>query len=221
MYETREAPLTQEQQVAYKDMMVKLSIEVAEGQVTAVNEAVMAQNMLQICGGIVYSNTGDHLRLNAKPRLDVILEVVEQSSSKVIVFVPFVGMVKMIQEHLEEHGHSTEAIYGGVSKSERDRIFSAFQTTSNPRVLVAQPAAMSHSLTLTAASTIVWAAPIASNDIFEQANARITRPGQKHSQLIVMVEGTPIERKYYQRLKDKQKIQGLLLDMIRDERISV
>lgn len=87
-------------------------------------------------------------------------------------------------------------------------------------MLVAQPAAMSHGLTLTAASTIVWYAPIPSNDIFEQANARITRPGQKHSQLIVMIEGTPIERKYYQRLKDKQKVQGVLLDLIKADRVT-
>jgi len=33
-----------------------------------------------------------------------------------------------------------------------------------------------------------------------------------------MIEGTPIERKYYQRLKDKQKVQGLLLDLIKAER---
>ena len=86
------------------------------------------------------------------------------------------------------------------------------------RVLVAQPGAMSHGLTLTAANTIVWFAPITSNETYLQANARITRPGQKVNQLIVMIEGTVMERRYYQRLKDKQKVQGLFIEMVRESR---
>jgi SNF2 family DNA or RNA helicase len=220
MYETREAVLTAEQKSAYKDMLSRLHAEIDHGQVTAVNEAVKAQKLIQIACGVVYDGTGEHLALDARPRMDVVVEVVEQSSSKVIVFVPFVGVIEPLCQHINKHGFTTEVIHGGVSKAERDRIFSAFQKGKEPKVLVAQPAAMSHGLTLTAASTIVWYAPIPSNDIFEQANARITRPGQKHSQLIVMIEGTPIERKYYQRLKDKQKVQGVLLDLIKADRVT-
>ena len=84
---------------------------------------------------------------------------------------------------------------------------------------MAQPAAMSHGLTLTAASTIVWFAPITSNDTFEQANGRITRPSQKANQFIVMIEGSDIERKYYDRLQRKQKVQGALLETIRASRV--
>jgi hypothetical protein len=57
-----------------------------------------------------------------------------------------------------------------------------------------------------------------SNDIFEQANGRITRPGQKHGQLILMIEGSGVEQKIYTRLKNKQKVQGTLLSMIKEAR---
>jgi SNF2 family DNA or RNA helicase len=77
---------------------------------------------------------------------------------------------------------------------------------------------MAHSLTLTAASTIIWYAPVIVNETFEQANARITRAGQKHTQFIVMLSGTDIERRWYQRLKNKQKVQGVLLDMVQGSR---
>lgn len=217
MYETREVQFTAPQQKAFKEMLVRLQAEIDDGQVTAVNEAVKAQKLLQIACGVVYGNNGEHIQLDARPRMEAVLEIVEQSAAKVIVFVPFVGVIAPLCEFLNANGYTTEAIHGQVSKTERDRIFTAFQKTSQPKVLVAQPAAMSHGLTLTSASTIVWYAPIASNDIFEQANARITRPGQKHSQLIVMIEGSALERKYYQRLKEKQKVQGLLLDMIKAE----
>jgi SNF2 family DNA or RNA helicase len=83
-------------------------------------------------------------------------------------------------------------------------------------VLVAQPAAMSHGLTLTAASTIVWYAPVTSHDVYQQANARITRPGQKLTQFIVHLEGTEVERRIYKRLQGKEKMQGLLLETVKE-----
>ena len=220
MYEVRQAEMTPEQKKAYKDMLTKLRIEAAEGQITAANEAVKAQKLIQVACGVVYDGDGNEVQLDAGPRLEVLEEIIEQAGAKVIVFVPFVSAVSKVIDFVRAAGYSAEAIHGSVSKNERDRIFTAFMKETHPRVLVAQPAAMSHGLTLTSANTIVWYAPISSNDTFEQANARITRPGQIHSQLIVMIEGTDMERKYYQRLKDKQRVQGLLLDMVKDSRVA-
>jgi len=81
----------------------------------------------------------------------------------------------------------------------------------NPQIIVAQPASMSHGLTLTAASSIIWYAPLPNNEVYEQANGRITRPGQKYTTVIAHIESTPEERRIYYRLKNKQKMQGLLL----------
>jgi SNF2 family DNA or RNA helicase len=171
------------------------------------------------CGG-VYGKDGEVHHIDAGPRYEAVREVCEESASKTIVFVPFVSMVEPLKDYLEKSGFSVRCIHGGVSKHERDEIFTSFQKMKDPQVLVSIAQAMSHGLTLTAASTIVWAAPITSNDIFEQANARVSRPGQKLNQLIVMIEGSPIERKYYQRLKEKGRVQGILLDMVQANRKS-
>jgi SNF2 family DNA or RNA helicase len=53
---------------------------------------------------------------------------------------------------------------------------------------------------------------VTSNETYEQANGRITRPGQVNKQYIIHLEGTPIERRIYKRLKEKQSLQGLLLE---------
>jgi SNF2 family DNA or RNA helicase len=45
---------------------------------------------------------------------------------------------------------------------------------------------------------------------------RVTRPGQKRNTLIVSIEATPLERKIYDRLAGKQKMQGLLLDLLKE-----
>ena len=220
VYETRTVEMSSTAKRAYKDMLTKLKVEIEGGEVTAVNEAVKAQKLIQIACGVVYDGDGHQLEVDVMPRLQVVKETIEESSTKVIVFVPFVSAVQLVADYLRKF-FTVECIYGAVSKSERDRIFTAFQRAEAPRVIVAQPAAMSHGLTLTAASTIIWFAPTSSNETFEQANARITRPGQKYSQLIMMIEGTDIERKYYARLKDKQKVQGTLLELVKGDREAI
>lgn len=218
VYETRQAELTAEQSKAYKEMLTRLKTEIAEGQVTAVNEAVKAQKLVQICCGVAYAGDGEHLVMDAGPRMEVVLEVIEESNSKTIVFVPFLGVIEPLRKRIEAAGHSVACIHGGIAKTARDEIIKAFMKAEHPKVLVAQPATMSHGLTLTSASTIIWYAPITSSDTYAQANARISRSGQRHSQLIVMIEGTDLERRYYQRLKDKQNVQGTLLGMVKKDR---
>ena len=220
-YQERTVELTAAQKKAYKDMLNKLQAEFDSGEVTAVNEAVKAQKLIQILCGAVYGKDGEEHYVDATPRFEAVREVCEESGSKTIVFVPFRSMVEPLSEYLTRSGFSTACIHGGVGKHERDTTFTAFQKMKDPQVLVAIPSAMSHGLTLTAASTIVWAAPITNNDTFEQANARISRPGAKLNQLIVMIEGSPIERKYYQRLKEKGRVQGILLDLVQGSRKKV
>jgi SNF2 family DNA or RNA helicase len=201
-------------------MMTTLRFQHAAGEVTAVNEAVKAGKLIQIACGVAYDENGQEVTLDAKPRLEVTREIIEEAAAKTIVFVPFVSSVKYVADYLRSHGITVECVYGEVSKGERDRIFKEFQTLPDPKVIVAQPAAMSHGLTLVAANTIVWYAPIFSNDTFDQACARITRPGQTRTQLIVKIEGSPIEQRAYERLKNKQKMQGLLLTMVEEDRNS-
>lgn len=218
MVQTLQVEMTPEQKRAYTEMFTKMRHEAAEGQILAVNEAVKLNKLIQIACGVAYDTEGNEVTIPAKPRLEATLEIIQNAEAKVIVFVPFVSSIHHVADFIKSNGIECECIYGEVSSANRDRIFRAFQSAHGPRVLVAQPASMSHGLTLTQANVIVWYAPITSNDIYEQACARITRPGQKLKQFIVNIEATPAERKIYARLKDKQRVQGLLLDMVVSER---
>lgn len=216
MFQTRQVQMTVEQKKAYREMLTSLYTQLSTGEVQAVNEAVKLQKLVQIATGVAYAKDGTHVELKAPDRIQECLDVIEQAGTKVIIFAPFKGCLEYIAAEISKH-YTVEVINGEVSKGERDRIFNAFQRETDPRVLVAQPAAMAHGLTLTAASTIIWFAPITSQEIYTQANARITRPGQRHSQLIVNIEGSPVERRLYDRLRQKQAAEGLLLDIIREQ----
>jgi len=217
MYETRQVGLTKEQDKAYKEMVNRLRTQADNGEVTAVNEAVKMQKLVQIGCGVVYADDGTEKTIPSHPRIQETIDIVNAAEGKVIVFVPFVSSVNMVADELSQH-FTVEVIHGGVKKAERDRIFGAFQKTKDPKVLVAQPAAMSHGLTLTAASTIVWYSCVTSNEVFEQANGRINRPGQKMNNFIILLEGTSVEKRIYNRLRNKQKMQGALLDEVKATR---
>jgi len=212
---TREVDMTAEQKKAYKDMMSSLATEYQGGQILAVNEAIKANKLIQIACGVAYGTGGEEVILPAKPRLDVLKEIIEESEGKVIVFVPLTGALEAVADELRKEW-TVETIHGGTSKNERDRIFGEFQKQLDPRVLVANAATMSHGLTLTAATTIVWYAPVHSNEIYEQACARVRRPGQTRTTVIVHIAGSDVERRVYKRLQDKQSMQGLLLDMMKE-----
>lgn len=216
IYITREVALSGEQTKAYKLMKDKLYAQIDSGEITAVNDAVKAGKLVQIACGVVYDDDSKPRRLNSKPRIDEVISLLEQSPTKTIVFVPFRAPLEMVADAIRSKGYSVGVIHGGVSKTARDHIFGGFQNHKNPSVIVAQPAAMSHGLTLTAASQIIWYAPVTSAETYEQANGRITRPGQKHRPVIVQIQGTEIERRMFHRLKTKQKMQNILLEMKTD-----
>ena len=216
IYETRHVDLSREQDAMYKVMVAKMRAEYAGGTILAANEAVKANKLVQIACGVAYDTEGNEVCIPADNRVAVVKEIIDQAAGKVIVFVPLTGALNHVAEALRKDGVSVAVIHGGTPKNERDTIFREFQQEATPRVIVAQPGTMSHGLTLTAANTVVWFAPVTSNETFQQAIARVTRPGQKLHQLIVMIEGTEIERRIYKRLEDKTSVQSTLLDMLKE-----
>lgn len=213
-YVTRQTDLTPEQKKAFDAMLKTFHYEHESGQITAVNEAVKMSKLLQIALGCSYAEDGSHLLLPNGPRLDLISEIVEEAAGKVLVFVPFTAALHAVAAHLEKQ-FSVAVVHGETNKTKRDEIFRAFQQEADPRVIVANPGTLQHGLTLTAANTIIWAGPVHSAESWEQANGRVTRPGQKRNTLIVSIEATTLERKVYDRLAGKQKTQGLLLEMLK------
>ncbi len=218
LHETRQCELLPEQLRLYKKMIKELAVEVGSKQITAINEAVKVQKLIQILLGCVYDTSGERAFVDSAPRVGVIQEVIEECEDKVIVFVPFTGALDDLAEKLSKH-FTVAVVNGGVSKAKRDLIFQEFRDQPNPRVLVADARTMSHGLDLSTATTIIWAGPTNSNDTYGQANDRIVGPRQNKTTSIVHIEATPLERRIYQRLKDKQSLQGLLLDVIQSQEV--
>lgn len=214
VYVTKEAALTPEQTKAYRELLRQYATEYAGGAITAANEGVKRGKLIQVLCGAVYPDAGGVVHLPCQPRINIVLESITEAPGKVIVFAPLVGVIELLREHIGKHWE-VATVWGKVSKSQRDQIFHDFQHTDRYRVLVAHPQCMAHGLTLTRAANIVWYGPT-SPELYDQANARITRPGQTRMQTIVHIVATTLERAIYKRLEEKLSSQGVLLDMLQE-----
>jgi len=217
----RGVDLTPEQKTYHDKMMKDLIVEAAQErvtgtQITAVTEAVKLQKLVQIACGVAYNDKGENVELDCAPRIAATTELVEQVGGKVIIFVPLTGTLHMLERELSKHW-TVGVINGQVPASKRNVIFHNFQNSDTPHILLAHPGTMAHGLTLTVARTIIWYGPITSNETYVQANGRIERIGKQFTSNVIHIAATKLEYAMYNRLKKKQRTQGLLLELIQAE----
>jgi SNF2 family DNA or RNA helicase len=213
----RDAPLTPQQLSYYKKLKQEMLIEADGEEISAVNAAVKINKLLQISGGAVYTDTGEVLEFDVSSRLKVVHEVIDETSNKVLVFVPFTHTIELLQKYLTKHGVTSAVINGAVSVNRRTDIVTHFQNNEQPKVLIIQPQAASHGLTLTAADTIIWYAPCTSVETYLQANARIDRPGQVNPMTIVHLSGSPVEHRMYSMLRGNVANHNEIIELYRKE----
>ena len=216
-YSSREIDLSKEQKQAYDQLWKLNRAQFAEGDVTAVNEGVKMGKLLQVACGFAYTENRGVVDLKPGPRITETCDILDSTAHKVIIFVPFIQGVDMLFTTLASKGYDVERVYGDTPLSQRNEIFNRFQHTPKTKALVAHPQCMAHGLTLTAADTILWYSPPLSLEIYEQANARIPRPGQRNHTHIIQMVGTPVEQRVFKRLEKRASVQGALLEMFREE----
>lgn len=212
-YTKRKIELTKQQQKYYNLLRERLVMLAAGEEVTAANAAVNMNKLLQISCGAVYSDTGEAIEFDIRNRYAVLKEVIDESSQKVLIFVPFKHVIGILVDRLTKDGITNEVISGDVSAGKRTQIFSDFQTKSDPRVLVIQPQAAAHGVTLTAANTVVWWGPTSSLETYAQANARVHRSGQKHPCTVVQLYGSHVEKHVYNMLDNKIDVHSQIVDL--------
>jgi len=217
VHQTREVPLTPQVEKFYRALKDQMLIEAAGEQISAVNAAAKLSKLLQISGGALYTDTKEVVEFDVSPRLNTLLEVLDETENKVIVFVPFRHTIDLVSRHLNTQGVVNEIINGDVPARERAEIINRFQTQTNPRVLVIQPQSASHGVTLTAADTVVFWSPVMSVETYLQCIARIDRVGQKNSMTVVHLQGSEAERRVYTMLGGKVHSHESLVDLYKQE----
>ena len=221
MFEDRDCDMTQEQKRVYNNMHEDFVADVMHAggisEISAVNAADKINKLRQVlCGVVKNTDTGDYLEVDHGPRTKVLMECIEQASAKVIVVVPFKGIIKTLEKKVSAQ-YSCAVLNGDVPVNQRNTIIKNFKETKDPHVLLCHPKVMSHGLNLTEADMIVFYAPIYSNDEYQQVKDRINRPGQTRKMTIVRLGAHRMEWDIYQRLDNKSLTQEGILELFKQE----
>ena len=216
VYTKRQVELTAQQKKYYKELKTKLVLDITGEQITAVNAAVTLNKLLQISAGAIYTDEGEILEFDIKNRYKVLREVIDESSQKVLVFVPFKHAIDILTDKLRSEGITTEIIRGDVPAHKRTHIFKQFQEDDDPQVLVIQPQAAAHGVTLTQANTVVWWGPTSSLETYDQANARVHRSGQTHKCTVVQLQGSDAEKHVYRLLDRKINVHTKFVELYKE-----
>ena len=215
-YVKREVEMTRQQLKYYEELRKRMSIVAAEEQITSANAAVNMNKLLQLSAGALYTNNGEAIEFDIKHRYKVLKEVIDETSNKALIFVPFKHVIDILTEKLEKDGVTVAVIRGDVPAHKRTEIFKRFQEQTDPEVLVIQPQSAAHGVTLTAADTVVWWGPTPSLETYAQANARVHRSGQRHPCTVIQLQGSPVERHIYQLLDNRIDVHTKMIDLYKE-----
>jgi SNF2 family DNA or RNA helicase len=215
---TREVPMTPQQNKYYKQLKDQLMFYAAGETISAVNAGVAVSKLLQISCGAAYTDDKEVVVFDASPRMAVLEEIMEETDRKVLIFAMFRTSMDSIAAHLTKHGYTNEQINGDVSASKRNKIIHDFQNTDSIRVLVMQPQAAAHGLTLTAADTVVFFGPLMSVEMYTQCIARADRKGQDSDKVtVVHIQSSTIERDLFSAMRNKVNDHTLLVKLFSEE----
>lgn len=228
-YENRKCDMTSEQMAGLKEMKKEAAVQLSNGvQITAVNAADKIGKLRQIlCGALKDKETGIYHPFDHTPRLNLLLECIEQASAKVLVIVPFKGILHTLQAEIEKSWHAEgrawtcDFVNGEVPPKQRADKFRHFKTDPDAKLLLCHPKVMAHGITATEADMLIFYAPIYSNEESQQVMERINRPGQTRKMTIIRIAASMIEWNIYDQVEGKRLSQESILEMYKRELLSV
>lgn len=182
--------MTPEQEASYDRMSIELVAELKNEksgksvQADAVNVLAKIMKLRQITSGFLVGKEDEVVHLDNNPKMGDLDEFIEElGNKKLVIAAQFREEIRRIVERYREF--NAEAIYGDVPVEERARIIRDFQNSDRCRVIVLQPQAAAHGITLTAASHLVFTSLDYNFEYYYQTAKRIERLGQKQPIFII------------------------------------
>ncbi len=209
VFTKRLVELTDEQKKVYAQMK-QMALAMLDGKImSTVNVMTQLMRLHQVtCGHFKADDkTITHLKNN---RLDSLMQLLEETDGKVIIWANYVEDIKIIVESLKKaYGDdSTVEYHGSVDSTLRQDNIAQFQQKNSPtRYFVGNPQTGGYGITLTAANTVVYYSNSYDLEKRLQSEDRAHRIGQTGSVTYVdlIAEGT-IDEKIVKSLRSKINI---------------
>ena len=191
----------------YEEFEKEQYLEFINGQVTAATAAALTNKLLQFSNGAMYLDDGSY-KVTSDKKLEALAEIVDTSQGQPILC-------------FYSYRHDCERIltkFKGAKKLESADDIRDWNDGKIP-LLLAHPAGAGHGLNLqTGGNIIVWFGLTWSLELYQQANARLYRQGQKNSVIIhhLVTDGT-VDKRVLDSLQGKREVQDELLESLKEK----
>jgi SNF2 family DNA or RNA helicase len=167
-----EVSMDQKEAALYKKLERETLLPFEDGDIDAVNAAALSNKLLQMANGAVYDEN-KAVRLIHNKKLDALEDLVEASNGKpVLIFYSYIHDRDRISKRFEVTELKTSEDIESWNKGDIE-------------IAIAHPASAGHGLNLQAGgSTVIWFGLTWSLELYQQANARLWRQGQKETVVI-------------------------------------
>lgn len=193
----------------YKELEKDLVLELGKEDITAANAAVLTNKLLQMSNGAIYSENKAVIEIHEE-KLKALLEIIEAANGKpVLVFytfkhdfdriVKFLGSKKLKAVGLKDSADIKKWNEGKIP------------------ILLIHPASAGHGLNLQYGGNIItWFGLTWSLELYQQANARLHRQGQKETVVInhIIAKNT-VDEDVMKSLGSKEVNQNILLEAVK------
>lgn len=181
--------------------------------VRAISATAVTNKLLQLASGAMYTGEGDNYVALDEERTELIMDLLEARPHSLVGF-QWKHQRDQLVAAATARGYTHAVIDGEVGAGDRNKVVADFQG-GKLKVLFAQPKSAAHGLTLTRATTTIWASPTYQPDIFKQFNSRIDRVGQteKTETIMVCARGT-VDERVYRAMDKKMSAMQLFLSLM-------
>ncbi len=209
IYQQRYVTLSKQQIGVYDNLKKLARATLKNKEVSFANKLTEILKLHQVCNGFLKSNEGDQISFENDPKMEELLNIIEEAEGKFIIWANYIYNIESIVKKLKEiYGeYSTVAIYGDISTDNRTLAVEQFQNNPRVRFFVGNPATGGYGLTLTEASYVVYYSNSYNLEVREQSEDRAHRIGQKKSVTYVdLIVDKTIDSHIISALKRKIKL---------------
>lgn len=201
-----EIETSEETLAVYRKLERDMLLPFESGDIDAGSAAILSNKLLQLAGGAVYNENGD-VQVIHDEKLNALDELLEQANGQpVLLFYAYQHERDRIKER------HPEAVDVKEPKAVKD------WNAGKIPILLAHPASAGHGLNLQFGGRIaIWYGLPCSLELYQQANKRLHRPGQKETVLIhhLLMKHTWDVKVLDQILTTKEERQNALLEALK------
>ena len=197
--------LSEDEQKHYAELKQELVLTLEDGEITAANAASLSGKLSQMANGAIYDDNGEVIQIHDR-KLDALEDIIEAANGKpILVAYWFKHDLERIRERFT------------VREIKTSRDIADWNQGKIP-VAVIHPASAGHGLNLqSGGSTLVWFGLTWSLELYQQANARLWRQGQKDQTVVIhhIITKNTIDERIMSALQKKERAQSALIDAVK------